>query len=166
VKQGRIDGLTLFAVAMVAQLAGVSIAYGIGRYGGVALLEKYGKYILIPVDELRTGQRAFKRYGTRVVIFGSFTPGLQGFLGYIAGVGEMNYPRFLASVFVGKLVWIGGLIYAGVVLGANIGLVDRILKQLGVLVLAAVVLLGIWYIRRHRKNHSAGHSSASTQKEH
>jgi membrane protein DedA with SNARE-associated domain len=164
VRQGRMDALTLFVVAMTAQLVGVSVAYAIGRYGGLALLEKYGKYVLISAHDLRSAQRAFERYGTRVVIFGSFTPGLQGFLGYIAGVAQMNFPRFLVSVFFGKLVWIGGLIYVGVVLGNNLDLVDRVIKQLGVVILAAILLLGIWYIRRHR-NRLAARSYASTQKE-
>ena len=165
VRQGRLDGLTLFVVAMTAQLVGVSIAYAIGRYGGLALLEKYGKYVLISAHELKSAQKAFERYGTRVVVFGSFTPGLQGFLGYIAGVGQMNFPRFLVSVFFGKLIWIGGLVYVGVVLGNNLALIDRYIRELGVLVLAAVVVLGIWYIRRHRSQ-SKAQSSASTRKEH
>jgi membrane protein DedA with SNARE-associated domain len=152
VSQGKLELGPLLAVAMIGQLLGSSVAYAIARYGGIALVKRYGKYVLISNDELDAAQRAFDKYGARVVIFGSIVPGLQGVLGYIAGVTQMNYARFLASLFVGKTVWIVGLVYVGMVLGDHIALIDRIIKQVGVVVLAGLVILGFLYVRRHRRN--------------
>lgn len=151
VAQGKIDLVWLVAVALVAQLAGVSAAYWLARTGGLELVERYGKYILVSRRELRAAERAFDRWGNWLVVFGAFIPGIQGFIGYIAGVGKMKYGRFLAAAFVGKIVWISGLVYLGAILGDHLDLIDRSIKQIGVVVLAAVLLAGIWYVRRHRR---------------
>jgi membrane protein DedA with SNARE-associated domain len=163
VQQGRMDFWLLFAVAMVCQLVGVGLAYAIARYGGLALVERYGKYVLISGRELDAAERAFEKYGSPLVVFGAFTPGIQGFVGYAAGLARMNFTRFLVSVFVGKLVWIGGLLYLGSVLGDHLELIDRSIKQTGVVVLAALIVLGIWYVRRHRRH--ARQARALAQKE-
>ncbi|HEY6737138.1 MAG TPA: DedA family protein [Candidatus Saccharimonadia bacterium] len=151
VAQGRIGLWWLLLVAMVAQLVGVSAAYWLARTGGIELIERYGRYVLISRRELDAAQRSFDKYGSPLVIFGAFIPGIQGFIGYIAGVARMNFGRFLVSVFIGKLVWIGGLVYLGSIVGDHLDLIDRSIKQIGVIVLAAVVLLAIWYVRRHRR---------------
>jgi membrane protein DedA with SNARE-associated domain len=152
VRQGQLNLPTLFLTAMVCQVAGLSLAYAIARYGGIALVERYGKYILVSTRELDAANKAFDKYGEWMVLFGAFVPGIQGFVGYIAGFAKMNFWRFLISATIGKLVWVGGLLYLGFVLGDHLDLIDRSIKQIGVLVLAALVLIGIWYVRRHRNS--------------
>jgi membrane protein DedA with SNARE-associated domain len=152
VRQGRMDFVSLFVMAMVAQLIGVSAAYMIARFGGLPMIERYGKYVFISTRELNAAERAFERYGSWLVVFGAFVPGIQGFIGYVAGVAQMNYARFLISVFIGKLVWIGGLLYLGMLVGDHIDLIDRGIKQIGVGVLVVLVLLGVWYVRMHRRH--------------
>jgi membrane protein DedA with SNARE-associated domain len=151
VKQGRLELWALLVVAGVAQLAGLSLAYWIGRRGGLPLIERYGKYILITQHELRSAHAAFERRGAWLVMVGSFIPGLQGLVGYIAGVAEMKYRRFLPAVLVGKAVWIGGLVWLGSFLGGHLELIDRSIKQVGLVVLVVMIGAGVWYIRRHQR---------------
>jgi membrane protein DedA with SNARE-associated domain len=151
VRQGRLNLGLLLVVVLVAQLAGLSLAYVIGRRGGLPILERYGKYVLISHHDLVSTQRAFEKYGGRLVVVGSFIPGIQGLVGYVAGLAEMRYQRFVVAVLVGKTVWIGGLLYLGSVLGGHLALIDRSIKQIGVIVLAGLVVGGIWYVQRHRR---------------
>jgi membrane protein DedA with SNARE-associated domain len=155
VKQGRFSILLLLPVVMLAQLLGVTLAYIIGRRGGLPLISKYGKYIFISHHDLTTGQNAFEKHGEALVIVGSFIPGIQGLVGYVAGIAEMNYGRFLAAVLAGKLVWIGGLLAFGYVLGGHLSLLDSIIRRLGVVILAAAIVVGIWYVRRHQRHKGA-----------
>lgn len=151
VRQGRLGLVPVFVMAMVCQLLGVSIAYMIGRYGGVAMVERYGRYILVSHRELKVAQRAFDKQGEWLILFGAFIPGIQGFIGYIGGLAEMNFVRFIVSAFVGKLIWVGGLLYLGSVLGNHLDLIDRSIKQIGVIVLSALILFIIWYVAYHRR---------------
>ncbi len=54
-------------------------------------------------------------------------------------------------MLVGKIVWIGGLVFLGTVLGDHLALIDRGIKQIGVVVLASVIILAVWYIRHLRR---------------
>jgi membrane protein DedA with SNARE-associated domain len=151
VRQGRLNLLVLLVVAMVAQLAGLSVSYAIGRFGGVALLERYGKYVFLSHHELQKAQQRFDKHGGLLVLVGAFIPGIQGIIGYVAGLAEMNFGQFLVSAAAGKVVWIGGLVGLGVVLGNNLALIDRSIKQISLVVLAALVVAVAWYVYRHRK---------------
>ena len=157
VHQGRISLPWLFVVAMVCQLAGLTVAYCLARFGGLALVEKYGKYLLVSSRDLRAAHRAFVKHGGGLVIVGAFTPGIQGFIGYVAGIAEMNYIRFIVAALVGKLVWIGGLLYLGSVLGNRIDMVQQSLKQAALIILVAAAALVAWHIwghSRHRSQHA------------
>jgi membrane protein DedA with SNARE-associated domain len=155
VKQGRFNIVALFITVMVAQLLGVTVAYFIGRIGGLPLIEKYGKYVFISHHDLESAQKSFERYGGRLVIVGSFIPGVQGLVGYVAGIAQMNYGPFILSVFVGKMVWIGGLLTLGYVLSSHLSLIDSSIRKMGFVVLGAAVVLGIWYVRKHQRQKGA-----------
>lgn len=151
VKQGHLSLVWLVAVSMVAQLAGLSVAYFIARYGGIALVERYGKYVLISRHDLERAHRTFEKYGGPLVLFGAFIPGIQGFIGYVAGLADMNYAKFLVSAAVGKLVWIFGLIWLGMVLSDHLDVIDSSIKQIGVIVLALLIGFGVWHVWRVRR---------------
>lgn len=165
VRQGQLSLVPVFVIAMVCQLAGVSIAYAIARYGGVAMVERYGRYILVSHRELKAAQRAFDKHGEWLILFGAFIPGIQGFIGYVGGLAEMNYARFIVSAFVGKLVWVGGLLYLGSVLGNHLDLIDRSIKQIAVIVLLALILFIIWYVRYNRQGRRTRESGAGEEKD-
>ncbi len=151
VSHGRMNLVVLLLVALVSQLVGLSAAYFIAKYGGHALIVKYGKYILVSHRELAAVEKTFEKYGQWLVLFGAFIPGIQGFIGYVAGLAEMNFARFVIAALVGKLVWIGGLVYLGSVLGSHVGAILASMRQVGVLVLAAVLGVGFWYLYTHRQ---------------
>ncbi|MBW4061317.1 DedA family protein [Candidatus Saccharibacteria bacterium] len=148
VRQGHWALWEVLVVAFVAQLVGVSLAYAIGRYAGVAVIERYGKYVLITHADLARSQKAFDRHGAPLVIVGSFIPGIQGFIGYVAGIAELSYSRFLVSVALGKLIWIGGLVGLGYAVGGDVAFIDSLMSRVGIFVILALIALVIWYIRR------------------
>src|SRR5690242_14771037 len=86
VSRGRLGLGPLLAVALVAQMLGLAAAYLLASSGGQVLLERYGRYVLVSGREIRAARRAFERYGQWLVLFGAFIPGVQGFVGYLAGL--------------------------------------------------------------------------------
>ncbi len=151
VRQGRINAVELVVVAYACQVAGVIIAYFIGKYGGVALIERFGKYVFISTRELNATHKLFERYGSGLVAVGSFIPGPQGFVGYVAGIARMTFWKFLVAVLVGKLIWVSGMIYLGYLLGNHLQLLDKLVSQLGAAILIVLVIVAAWYIKVHRK---------------
>ena len=161
VREGKMNLVPLLIVAMVAQLAGVTVAYVIARYGGLELVERYGKYILISNRELEAANRALTKRPWMIVV-GGFIPGLQGFIGYVGGIANLSYGRFIASVFVGKTIWIASLVGFGYALGNQVSQLDGYIRKFGIIVLVLVIAAIVWYVWTHRDKSA---KSSKTNKE-
>ena len=87
--------------------------------------------------------RAFyARHGGRTIILARFVPIVRTFAPFVAGVGKMDYPRFLAYNVVGGVVWVLLLVGAGYFFG-NIEVVRKnfelvVLGIIGISVLPVV----------------------------
>ena len=139
----------LFVLAMVFQLAGNSLSYVIARYGGVEVVDKYGKYIFLSSSDLEKANKFLSKNRWFLVI-GGFVPGIQGFIGYIGGLSKIDYLRFISLVAIGKIIWVGGLLAVGYGFGKYIGTIDYILSRFGIAIVATSILALIWYIWSHR----------------
>jgi len=162
-RQGSQNLVEVLLAAMVGQLAGSVTAYFIGRYGGIGLVERYGRYILVTSHDLHRAQGAFERWGRPLVLVGAFIPGLQGFMAYIAGLAEVPFGKFLLYFTLGKVVWIGGLVGLGYALGNQSGIIDRTISRVGLVVLLLLVVGLIWYIRRQMRERTSHRDSSRAE---
>ncbi|MFD3003209.1 DedA family protein [Pontibacter toksunensis] len=62
-------------------------------------------------------QRFYEKYGGRTIIYARFVPIVRTFAPFVAGVGKMNYRRFLLFNVVGAVLWVLFFILAGYTLG-------------------------------------------------
>ncbi len=101
-RQGHFDLLITMLVAVGAQLVGLFLSYVIGRYGGLELVQRYGRYLLISKHELKKTELAFEKYGGRLVFFGLCLPGVHGYVGYPAGIAKMPVLSFGLAAAAGE----------------------------------------------------------------
>jgi membrane protein DedA with SNARE-associated domain len=135
---GHLSSLWLtILVALVGELAGGSIGYAVGRFGGVPLIERYGKYIHFTHDRLLLMHRFFERWGTFAIFICRFLPVLRGIAAIPAGIAEMNLVLFYLWTFLGSLIFCTLLILAGNALGAHLAAVLPLFHR------GAYVLLGV-----------------------
>jgi membrane protein DedA with SNARE-associated domain len=135
--------LNLVAVIVVATLAEVlgSLAgYLIGYYGGRALVDRVGKYVLLTHKDLDRAEAWFARRGEPVVLFGRFIPLLRSFVSFAAGLGEMALGTFLVFTVIGCAIWCTILTSVGYSLGASY---RHVLKDFSYAGYAAAVLVVI-----------------------
>ena len=151
---GHLSSLWLtIAVALSGELAGSSAGYAIGRYGGVPLIERYGKYVHFTHARLMMMHRFFERWGTFAIFVCRFLPVLRGIAAIPAGIAEMNLALFYLWTFLGSLIFCSALILLGHALGAHLSAVLPLLRRgayvlLGVVVVAAIA--GIIVMRGRR----------------
>ena len=142
----------LFAALATASFLGDNTNYWIGRCVGPRVFTREGSRLLDPEHLTRT-QRFYDRYGAKTVFFARFVPIIRTFAPFVAGIGRMQYPRFLFFSFAGSIAWVGSLAYAGYYFG-NVPMV----KQNLTLVIVVIVLLsispGIIEYIRHRMRSS------------
>ena len=165
IKTGHQPLIGVLIVAYIGQVIGSSIAYGIAKYAGEPVIKRYGKYVLVTEHELARAQTAFDKYGAPLVIVGAFVPGIQGFMGYVAGLAELSYGRFLVYISIGKIIWIGGLVGLGYAVSDHIDVIDKYVGQIGIVVLVAIVIAVIWYIKRHARDEKSATSAATNHEE-
>jgi membrane protein DedA with SNARE-associated domain len=150
---GHLSNLWLtIAVAIAAELAGNSVGYAIGRFGGVPIIERYGKYVHFTHERLMVVHRFFERWGTFAVFICRFLPVLRGVVSIPAGIAEMNLAHFYLWTFLGSLIFCSSLILLGDALGAHLSAVLPWMHRSTTifLILAAIAIVALIVVMRMR----------------
>jgi membrane protein DedA with SNARE-associated domain len=145
--------LTLIGVTLVGTagcLAGSLVAYVVGGYGGLPVLERYGKYVLIRKSELDRAHTWFERYGEIAVFVSRLLPIVRSFISLPAGVARMDVKKFSLYTVLGSLPWCFALAYVGVLLGPHWSDLEALFRYLDVVVIAGMIGL-VGYLIYHRK---------------
>jgi membrane-associated protein len=96
----------------VAAVLGDAANYHIGKALGPKVFTSTTSRLLNR-DHLVKAQRFYERYGGKTIVIARFVPIVRTFAPFVAGIGTMSYPRFLAYNLVGGLVWVWSLTLAG-----------------------------------------------------
>jgi membrane protein DedA with SNARE-associated domain len=95
----------VIAAAIAGAVIGDNIGYAIGRKGGYRLLLRHGHKVRINERHIKVARYVFDRHGGKVVFFGRFVALLRTYAAFLAGVGQMEWRRFLAWNAAGGIVW-------------------------------------------------------------
>src|SRR3954452_5869143 len=157
VSDGHYSLFAAVAVGSVANLIGSWIAYAVGYYGRIDLLEKHGRLLHIKPSHLAWADRWFERHGDATVFFARMVPIVRTFISLPAGVARMPFWRFTAFTVAGCLPWVLMLTAIGDAAGANWRDWKHYFSYLEYVAGAAIVI-GIVYLlvrRRNRRNEAA-----------
>ncbi|GFM67467.1 DedA family protein [Pseudomonas cichorii] len=132
---GGMDPVLLGGLLMLAAIMGDSTNYVIGRTAGERLFRNPDSKIFRRDYLIRT-QLFYARHGGKTVTLARFLPIIRTFAPFVAGVGRMNYLRFLGFSVLGSILWVGSL----VTLGVYFGNVPFIKKNLTLLVLVIILI--------------------------
>jgi membrane protein DedA with SNARE-associated domain len=155
VSEGKYSLFAAVAVGCVANLVGSWIAYAIGYFGRIELLEKHGKALHVKPSHLQWAERWFEKYGAAAVFFSRMLPIIRTFISFPAGVARMPFWKFSLYTLLGCVPWIFALTFIGKQVGANWESWKNSLHYVDYAV-AALIVLGVaylvvrWYRRRNR----------------
>lgn len=113
VAQGHYSLLAATLVGATANLVGSWIAYGIGRFGRMELLEKHGRKLHVTPASLARADRWFERWGSSAVFVTRMLPIVRTFISLPAGVSRMPFVRFSVLTFLGCIPWVFMLAFVG-----------------------------------------------------
>lgn len=133
-------GLNVHVMALLLFLAAVlgdTVNYWVGAKIGPAVFKREDS-VWLRKKHLERAHEFFERYGGRAIILARFVPIVRTFVPFVAGVGQMTYPRFLAYNVIGGFAWIYFFTYAGFLFG-NQPFVQRNFK----LVILAIIILSV-----------------------
>jgi len=108
---GSLDLPTLLATLFVAAVLGDSCNFLIGSRVGSAVHARDSRWIRR--EHLLHAQAFFDRHGGKAIVIARFMPFLRTFVPFVAGVGHMDYRRFLACNVLGGALWVGAFVTLG-----------------------------------------------------
>jgi len=150
VSEGEMTLVGIVIAGVLGNLVGSWIAYAVGYYGRLDLLEK-NKLIHISPKHLKWADDWFARYGAATVFFSRMLPIIRTFISLPAGVAKMPFWRFSAYTLLGSIPWVLMLALVGEAVGDNWEDWRHKLGYLDYVVLAAIVVgIGYWLIKRRR----------------
>ena len=143
VANGEYSLLVVTAVGVAANVVGSWIAYAVGYFGRVDLLEKHGRKVFIKPHHLHKADDWFERYGDATVFFSRMLPIVRTFISLPAGVARMPFGRFTLYTFLGALPWCAFLTLIGVKVGENWETWEGRLKYIDYLVAVLLVAVAV-----------------------
>jgi membrane protein DedA with SNARE-associated domain len=160
VSEGEYSLALVTAVGVFANLVGSWIAYAIGYFGRVDLLEKHGRKVFIKPHHLRWADEWFERYGDATVFFSRMLPIIRTFISLPAGVARMPFWRFTLLTTLGCVPWVFMLAFIGKLAGDRWERWKDSLHYIDYAVLAAIVIGVVWLVVRYRRRRRASAPAA------
>jgi membrane protein DedA with SNARE-associated domain len=138
-------------IAIIAATMGDNIGYGLGRYGGRPLLDRYKHIFHISPEIVARGERLMERYGALAVFFGRFITGLRILAGPLAGTLHMSWKKFAIFNFLGAAAWVTAVSLAGYLFAGEYRLLIQTFGRVQVYVLLAAIAIGLFWWWHHKK---------------
>jgi len=138
-------------VLCIAAITGDSVGYAIGWRLGPRLFTRPQSLLFNPKHIERT-RRFYDRHGSKTIVIARFVPIIRTFAPVVAGVGQMEYRRFVFYNIAGGIAWVTSMTWAGYLLGSavpNIG--DHIHIVVGIVILLSLIPIFVELIRERRR---------------
>jgi len=160
VHNGEYSLLAITVVGSLANLAGSWLAYAVGYFGRVELLERHGSKLHISKRRLEWADSWFERYGAATVFFTRMLPIIRTFISLPAGAARMPFWRFTLLTLAGCIPWVLALGFIGRQVGENWTQWRDSLHYVDYAVAALIVVAIIWLVIRSRSRRGKDEAAA------
>ncbi|MDX1932900.1 MAG: DedA family protein [Capsulimonadales bacterium] len=147
--QAELNVAYLYPLFFIAALTGDNLNYWLGRVAGRRLFREDSR--LLRKDYLIRTEEFFARYGGKAIILARFVPIVRTFAPFVAGMGRMPYPQFLAYSVGGAILWVGSCVTAGFFLG-QLPFVKKNFEVFVLLIILFSLMPVVFEIIQHRRN--------------
>ncbi len=112
---GSLNVALLLVLMSAAAILGDTANYWIGHFLGEAIIANPK----IPIDKkhIEETKHFFEKYGGKTIVIARFIPFVRTFAPFVAGVGEMEYSKFLSFNLIGGILWVSIATLAGFFFG-------------------------------------------------
>jgi membrane-associated protein len=137
----------LMVLLCSAAILGDSVNYAVGKHVGDRMVRS-GR--LIRQEHIDRTHAFFEKYGGKTIVIARFVPIVRTFAPFVAGIGKMDYGRFLLFNVTGGILWVVSLTTAGYFFG-NLPIVKDNLSLVVLGIVVASIMPGVIEYLRHRR---------------
>lgn len=156
VSNGTYSMLQAVLVGSLANVVGSWIAYGLGYFGRLDVIEKHGKKLHISPKHLQMTDDWFQKHGAATVFWARMLPIVRTFISLPAGVAKMNFWKFTLYTFLGCVPWMFMLTFIGKTAGENWEDWKIHLHWIDYAVAAMIVIAGAYFGIRWLRGRKSG----------
>ncbi|MBI5621113.1 DedA family protein [Candidatus Gottesmanbacteria bacterium] len=134
---GSLNVGVVILILIIAAIAGDTVNYWIGHYFGRKIVN-HPRIPFINQEHIDKTEQFYKKHGGKTIIMARFVPIVRTFAPFVAGIGSMEYGKFIAYNVIGGVVWVGVFTLLGFFFG-NISFIKENFHY----AIVAIVLLSV-----------------------
>ncbi|MEK7560034.1 MAG: VTT domain-containing protein [Patescibacteria group bacterium] len=160
--QGFLNIWGLAVGTFIAAILGDNFGYGVGKKFGPRVFSAEGGHsrwkkihsFLLHKDYLKKSKVFYEKYGGKTVVLARFLPVIRTLVPILAGVGGMEYKKFVFFNILGAIFWAQGLTWLGYFLGNIIPNIDRFIVPIVIVIITVSSLPTIIQFLIHFKKNN------------
>ncbi|ACL75526.1 DedA family protein [Ruminiclostridium cellulolyticum] len=134
---GELNLTVITIVLIAAAILGDTCNYHIGKFFGPKVFKKDNVRFLKKEHLIKT-HNFYEKHGGKTIILARFIPIIRTFAPFVAGMGSMNYIKFISYNIIGGILWVALFLTAGYFFG-NVPVVQENFT----LVILAIIFISI-----------------------
>lgn len=147
---GALNVHLLVVLLIVAAVSGDSLNFGIGRWLGPRVFRMEDSWFLNR-KHLEHAHAFYERHGGKTIVIARFVPIVRTYAPFVAGVGAMDYRRFIAFNVGGAVLWVALLCYGGYLFGNIPAVKNNITKVILLIIFLSLLPVVFEYLRARRR---------------
>jgi len=136
----------LFISLLIAAIIGDTVNYWIGRWIGPRVFQ-YQEAKWLRQEYLQRAQKFYDKHGGKAIVLARFIPIIRTFAPFVAGIGIMNYRRFIFFNVTGGLAWIGLFLFGGYYLGNLPGIKNNMKMIVMLIIIVSIIPIVIEFLK-------------------
>ena len=157
---GSLNIYLMWGLLFVAAVLGDTVNYWIGHKLGLAIFDTQNRWLkkVLKKEYLERTEAFYAKHGGKTIVLARFVPIVRTFAPFVAGVGTMEYGRFISYNVLGGFLWVTLFLFMGNFFG-NIPFVKANFELVIIgIILVSVLPMIIEYLkaRSEKKANEAG----------
>jgi membrane-associated protein len=148
---GNLDIVAVNIVLMAAAVIGDTIGFALGRRTGPRIFSRPDSRFFRR-EHLERTHAFYEKHGGKTIIYARFVPIIRTFAPFVAGVGRMDYTRFLSFNVFGGIGWVLAMTMLGYGLGGVPIVKQHLEKVILLIILISVAPMIAEAVKAYRKS--------------
>lgn len=150
---GHLDVYSMLILVSLCAVVGDQLGYFIGQKTGPALFTREDS-LLFKRSHILRAQAFYEKYGAKTIVIARFVPVVRTFAPVVAGVGQMQYRRFVRYNVFGGILWVASMVLTGYLIGTAVPDINEHIHVVIAVVIFLSILPAIIEVMRSRRRKS------------